>query len=117
MLVQPLGQEDPLEEEMVTHSIFLPENFHGQKSLVGYSPRGLKESDMTEHTYVHSHKHTYTQTSDEHAIMNEKHCSSQGLCIQDAKYKGIIIQKCTNVIADEASAWYSPVPGSIILGA
>ena len=47
MLVQPLGQEDPLEEEMVTHSIFLPENFHGQKSLVGYSPRGLKESDMT----------------------------------------------------------------------
>ena len=52
MLVQPLGQEDPLEEEMVTHSIFLPENFHGQKSLVGYSPRGGIESDKTEHAYT-----------------------------------------------------------------
>ena len=49
--------------------------------------------------------------------MNEKYCSSQGLRIQDAKYKDIIIQKCTKVIADEASAWYSPVPGSIVLGA
>ena len=24
------------------------ENLHGKRSLVGYSPRGLKESDMTE---------------------------------------------------------------------
>ena len=28
--------------------VFLPGEFHGQKSLVGYSPRGRKESDMTE---------------------------------------------------------------------
>ena len=27
---------------------FLPEEFHGQKSLVGYSPCGHKESDKTE---------------------------------------------------------------------
>ena len=27
---------------------FLPEKFHGQRNLMGYSPRGLKESDMTE---------------------------------------------------------------------
>ena len=26
----------------------LPGQFHGQKSLVGYSPLGCKESDMTE---------------------------------------------------------------------
>ena len=26
----------------------LPGEFHGQKSLVGYCPRGSKESDMTE---------------------------------------------------------------------
>ena len=24
------------------------ENYHGQRSLMGYSPRGLKESEMTE---------------------------------------------------------------------
>ena len=28
--------------------IFLPGEFHGQKSLVGYSPWGHKESDKTE---------------------------------------------------------------------
>ena len=26
---------------------FVPEKFHGQRSLVGYSPWGLKESDTT----------------------------------------------------------------------
>ena len=28
--------------------VFLPGESHGQRSLVGYSPRGCKESDMTE---------------------------------------------------------------------
>ena len=30
--------------------VFLPGESHGQSSLVGYNPRGRKESDMTEHT-------------------------------------------------------------------
>ena len=30
------------------YSIFLPGEFHGPRSLVGYSPWGLKESDRTE---------------------------------------------------------------------
>ena len=33
--VQSLGQEDPLKKEMATHSVFLPGEFHGQKSLAG----------------------------------------------------------------------------------
>ena len=28
--------------------VFLPEKSHGQRSLVGYSPRGHKELDVTE---------------------------------------------------------------------
>ena len=28
--------------------VFLPGKFHGERSLVGYSPRGYKESDTTE---------------------------------------------------------------------
>ena len=28
--------------------VFLPEELHGQRSLVGYSPWGCKESDTTE---------------------------------------------------------------------
>ena len=38
--VRSLGQEDPLEKGMATTPIFLPGEFHGQGSLVGYSPRG-----------------------------------------------------------------------------
>jgi len=38
MGVQSLGQEDPLEQEMATHSVFLPGKSYGQRSLVGYSP-------------------------------------------------------------------------------
>ena len=47
--VQTLGQEDLLEEEMtILSSILAWKKFHGQRSLVGYSPWGCKESDMTE---------------------------------------------------------------------
>ena len=44
--VHSLGWEDPLEKE--THSSILAWKIHGQRSLVGYSPRGHKELDMTE---------------------------------------------------------------------
>ena len=46
--MQSLGREDALVEEMATHSCFLPGKCQGQRSLVGYSPWGRKEPDMTE---------------------------------------------------------------------
>ena len=46
--VRSLGWEDPLEKEMATHSVFLPGESRGRKSLVGYSPWGHRESDTTE---------------------------------------------------------------------
>ena len=49
MWARSLSQEDHLEEEMTTLSIFLPGESHGQRSLVVYSPWGHKESDMTEY--------------------------------------------------------------------
>ena len=45
-LVRSLGWEALLEEEIATH--FLRGESHGQRSLVGYSPWGGKESDPTE---------------------------------------------------------------------
>ena len=45
-----LGQEDPLEEGLAATPVFLPGEFHGQRSLVGYSPWGRKEVDTTEVT-------------------------------------------------------------------
>ena len=46
--VQSLGQEDPLEKETATPPVFLPGEFHEQRSLAGYSPWNPKELDMTE---------------------------------------------------------------------
>ena len=45
-LVKFLGWEDPLEKGLAP--VFLLGEFHGQRSLVGYSPWGRKEMDMTE---------------------------------------------------------------------
>ena len=49
--VPSLGREDPLGKEMTTHSSTLAWKIRksdGLRSLVGYSPWGRKESDMTE---------------------------------------------------------------------
>ena len=46
--VQSLGWEDCLEKEWQPTPVFLAGEFHGQRSLVVYSPWGYNESDMTE---------------------------------------------------------------------
>ena len=38
-----------------TTPVFLPGESHGWRSLVGYSPRGRKESDMIERLHFHFH--------------------------------------------------------------
>ena len=63
MQVRSLGWEDPLEEGMATHSVFLLGDSHGQKSLVGYSPQGCTELDMTEvtqHECMHVQKKNHS---------------------------------------------------------
>ena len=46
--VQYLDWEDPLEREQLPTPVFWPGEFHGQRSLAGYSPWGHKELDMTD---------------------------------------------------------------------
>ena len=55
MWVQSLGQDDPLKKEMATHSSILAGKFHEQRNLVGYSPWGYKESDITKQLNTHPH--------------------------------------------------------------
>ena len=42
------GFEIPWRREWEPTAVYLPRKSHGQRSLVGYSPRGYKELDMTE---------------------------------------------------------------------
>ena len=46
--VQSLSWENPLEEVWQPTPVFLLGEFHAQRSLVGYSPWGHKESYTTE---------------------------------------------------------------------
>ena len=62
MRVQSLGQGDPLEEEMATHSNFLLGESHGQRSLAGYSPWGLKDLDTIEQLTSICHIKNYLLT-------------------------------------------------------
>ena len=59
----------PWRKEWQPTPVFLPEEFHGQKSLVSYSPWDCKELDKIErltqacvHTRAHARTHTHTHT-------------------------------------------------------
>ena len=61
----PWGQKIPWRRKWQPTPVFLPGKSHGQRSIMGYSPWGCKESDTTEwlrarvHTHTHTHTHTY----------------------------------------------------------
>ena len=46
--VQLLSQEEALEEAWQPTPVFVPGEFHGHRSLAGYSPWDHKESDTNE---------------------------------------------------------------------
>ena len=77
--VLSLGREDPLEEEMATHSLLLPGESHGGRSLVGYSPWGLKELDMTERLHFH-----FSLSCIGEGNGNPLHCS----CLENPRDRG-----------------------------
>ena len=47
-----LDWEDSRRRKWQPTPVFLPREFHGQRSLVGYSPWDCKESDTHTHTIV-----------------------------------------------------------------
>ena len=48
----PWVRKMPQRREWQPTSVFLPGKSHGQRSLAGYSPWGLKESNATEHAHT-----------------------------------------------------------------
>ena len=47
------GQNDPRRRKGQPAPVGLPAEFHGQRSLEGYSSWGCKELDMTERAHTH----------------------------------------------------------------
>ena len=60
MQVRSPGRKDPLEKGMATHSSILAWRIPWTGSLVGYSPQGCEESDLTE---MHENVHTHAEAS------------------------------------------------------
>ena len=52
----PLARKIHWNRKLKPTPVFLPEKFHGLRSLVGYSPWGHKELDITEHAYMKKEK-------------------------------------------------------------
>ena len=84
MWVQSLGQEDPLEEGMETHSIILVWRIPCTEEHVGYGPQNRKESDATEGV---QHTHAFIDSFTGHTL-SLIGCSGQG-----TKYKSSFKQR------------------------
>ena len=59
MQVPSLGQEDPLEKEMSTHSSTLAWRIPWMEELSGLQSAGRKELDTTERLHFHFHFHVH----------------------------------------------------------
>ena len=63
----PWVRKIPWSRKWQPTSVFMPGKFHGQRSLVGYSPWGCRvghdwATECTSHTHSHTHTHTHTHT-------------------------------------------------------
>ena len=56
--LDPWVRKIPWRREWQLTPVSLSGESHGQRSLVGYSPGGSKESDMTERLSIHTHRFT-----------------------------------------------------------
>ena len=66
MKVQSLVQEYPWRRSWQPTPVFMPEEFHGQRSWEGYiaqSRTQLKQLSMYTHTHTHTHTRTHTETN------------------------------------------------------
>ena len=77
MWLRSLGQDDPLEEEIATHSSILAWTIPGTEEPGGYSPGDRKELDTTEVTEVT--EHTSNTSFKKGAEQKLPSCSEEGM--------------------------------------
>ena len=84
---------------MVTCSSILAwKNFMDKRSLVGYSPWGRKELDMTEHMHADTHTHTHT-----HAISSKPDFAANIPCLHTTYQAPTMSFACIILLIPQAS--------------
>ena len=108
MWVRSLGWEDPLEEEMATHSSIFAWKFHGQKSLAGYSPWGCKTVRHNEKAHTHTHTQTHTQGDLQRVLVSGTQQSDAVI----RKCVGARLQGCVRLFV---TSWIAALQASLSL--
>ena len=96
--VQSLGQEDPWRKKWQPTPVILPGKSWGQKSLVGYSPWGLKELDMTERLSTHTESKKKKKKQNKWNISLSYH--------QNAHPESKLIQRAQKCLLGSMSNWW-----------
>ena len=119
--VKSLGQEDPLEKEWQPNPVFLPGESHGERSLVGYSPWGRKESDMTERLSLSSYSSKVRQLSVEFSSVAQSCLALQPHGLQQVRptcpspAPRVYSNSCASCWYCHPTIWSSVVPFSSCL--
>ena len=112
--VQSLGQEDPWRTAWQPTPAPLPGQSHGQRSLVGHSPRGHKELDTTERL---SNKGTsWPATHHEEAVLS--FCLGGLIYLWGAlgpRLSLSTLKSCLSFLAEQRQQWGLPAAHRVLL--
>ena len=98
----PWVRKIPWSREWQPIPIFLPGEFHGQRSLAGGSPWGHKELDMWARACTHTHTHTHTIII--HTLQDSSVAHSSGWSDGRRRYKFFLADKL-KLIDGERTGW------------
>ena len=99
----PWVREIPLEQEMSTQPVFLPEKSHGQRSLAGYSPCSHQELHTMEQLSTHS-THTCI-TYSIYGVIVKFMCQLDWVKGRPDSWEDIISGCVYEVFLEETSIW------------
>ena len=116
MWVQSLGPEDPLEEEMATHSSVLAWKIPWTEEPGGVQSMGWQRVDTTQHS-THTHTHTKVRkhkVGNKHgACVLKRHCQEQWLLSFLVSGFFYILKNCLNFPGSPAAKLRTPNAGDL----
>ena len=113
--IQSLGRKIPWRRKWQSTLIFLPGKSHEQRSLVGYSPKGHKESGTTEWLHFTS-LHTHVEVIQSFTMSSRRTSAKVYITLQEFLnpcflnvMQNPVIPQLTWVSAQEGDSWFRQV--------